>query len=642
MHISRVIIKNWRNLENVDVKLSEKAIIFGENGAGKSNFLTALRLVLDPSYRIEPNSDDFPFGMPKFRGTEIEIRIQFSGFTQSDDNLKVALGGCFIPEDDSVAQIGYLYRPRRRYQPATSATTQDSYEVIRFGGKFDSEDQINLESAANARRYIKLDYIDALRDIEKDLRSWSSSPFRVLVEQLNLPENADFKNVAQKVSAATNDLRDIKDIKTLEQSIKDRLSDAIGNRYAFAPEIAFLPSSPEELQKSILLLADNSTGIGRASLGLANVLYLILLELRIEKMRIPVLNNEVFTYSLLAVEEPESHLHPHLQRLIFQDFIRRDTPILLSTHSPNIASISEPDWYVSLRKKQDKSQVISTAQCKNLTDEEKQDIRRLIDVTHGEIVFSRGCIFVEGYSEEFLLPEISQKMKKTGKLNHSLDSAGVSVINIRGTDFLPYVKFFGLNGLNLPMVFLTDGDIGEGVEKNLEALKTKNLVILDDTSWKNLLDQIKEGEFTNARKLLEDNKVYIYAGLKRGINIARELKHDISHLKSLYDFGKWDELKKQLALLGIFVNDETLEVELIKSGYGDDMVDIYKNLGASDAIAKSMHKEIIQGEYQKVIRRIEGRGFGKGRFAQRLANHIDPNRIPVYIINALGFIINQT
>jgi putative ATP-dependent endonuclease of OLD family len=642
MHISRVIIKNWRNLENVDVKLSEKAIIFGENGAGKSNFLTALRLVLDPSYRIEPNSDDFPFGMPKFRGTEIEIRIQFSGFTQSDDNLKAALGGCFIPGDDSVAQIGYLYRPRKNYSPVISATTQDSYEGIRFGGTFDSEDQIDLKAAAIARKHIKLDYIDALRDIEKDLRSWSTSPLRVLVEQLKLPENVDFKDVAQKVSVATDDLRSIKDIKTLQQGIKDRLSDAIGTRYAFAPEIAFLPSNPEELQKSILLLAENSTGIGRASLGLANVLYLILFELRIEKMRTPILHKEEFSYSLLAVEEPESHLHPHLQRLIFQDFIRRDTPILLSTHSPNIASISEPDWYVSFRKKQDKLQVISTSQCKQLTDEEKQDIQRLIDVTHGEIVFSRGCIFVEGYSEEFLLPEISRKMKKGGKLNYSLDNAGISVINIRGTDFLPYVKFFGPNGLDLPMVFLTDGDIGEGVEKKLEVLKTQNLVVLDDASWKNLLDEIKEGEFANARKLLEDNKVYIYAGLKRGINIARELKHDTLHLKSLYDSGRWDELKKQLALLGIFVNDATFEVELIKSGYGDDMVDIYKNLGASDAIAKNMNREIIQAEYQKVIRRIEGTGFGKGRFALRLVNRIDANRVPAYITNAFEFIINRT
>ncbi len=49
MKISRVQIKNFRNFASLDVALGEHAVIVGENKVGKSNFLFALRLILDPS-----------------------------------------------------------------------------------------------------------------------------------------------------------------------------------------------------------------------------------------------------------------------------------------------------------------------------------------------------------------------------------------------------------------------------------------------------------------------------------------------------------------------------------------------------------------------------------------------------------------
>lgn len=46
MHICRVIIKNYRNLKNVDVKLGNAMTLVGENNSGKSNFLKAISLPL--------------------------------------------------------------------------------------------------------------------------------------------------------------------------------------------------------------------------------------------------------------------------------------------------------------------------------------------------------------------------------------------------------------------------------------------------------------------------------------------------------------------------------------------------------------------------------------------------------------------
>lgn len=47
MFISRIILKNWRNFRNVDVKLSRRMFIVGANASGKSNFLDVFRFLRD-------------------------------------------------------------------------------------------------------------------------------------------------------------------------------------------------------------------------------------------------------------------------------------------------------------------------------------------------------------------------------------------------------------------------------------------------------------------------------------------------------------------------------------------------------------------------------------------------------------------
>lgn len=53
LFISRVKIKNYRNFKDVDVRLEHKQIIIGENNVGKTNFLKALQLILDPTLSDE-------------------------------------------------------------------------------------------------------------------------------------------------------------------------------------------------------------------------------------------------------------------------------------------------------------------------------------------------------------------------------------------------------------------------------------------------------------------------------------------------------------------------------------------------------------------------------------------------------------
>jgi len=47
MLITRIALKNWRNFEEIDVRLRETVYLIGPNASGKSNFLDALRFLQD-------------------------------------------------------------------------------------------------------------------------------------------------------------------------------------------------------------------------------------------------------------------------------------------------------------------------------------------------------------------------------------------------------------------------------------------------------------------------------------------------------------------------------------------------------------------------------------------------------------------
>ena len=67
-YISKVEVSNFRNFQRLEVSLEPTSVIVGENQAGKSNLIHALRLILDPalpdSYRML-RAEDFWDGLSK-------------------------------------------------------------------------------------------------------------------------------------------------------------------------------------------------------------------------------------------------------------------------------------------------------------------------------------------------------------------------------------------------------------------------------------------------------------------------------------------------------------------------------------------------------------------------------------------------
>ena len=84
MRISRVRISNFANFSEIDVETGESIVIVGENKVGKSNFVRALHLILDPGL----SERDRQLGLEHFwdglgedkLGETIEVAVELTVF----------------------------------------------------------------------------------------------------------------------------------------------------------------------------------------------------------------------------------------------------------------------------------------------------------------------------------------------------------------------------------------------------------------------------------------------------------------------------------------------------------------------------------------------------------------------------------
>lgn len=99
MRISKIRINNFADFGEFEVETGENLVIVGENKVGKSNFLFALQLILDPGLSDRDRQLDLEhfwdgLGDDK-RGSTSEISVGLTDF-DDDPRLLAHLGNCLV------------------------------------------------------------------------------------------------------------------------------------------------------------------------------------------------------------------------------------------------------------------------------------------------------------------------------------------------------------------------------------------------------------------------------------------------------------------------------------------------------------------------------------------------------------------
>ena len=529
MYISKVSLVNYRNFEN-SFFLFNKGIntIIGENASGKTNLFRAIRLILDDtllSSAYKLNENDFNRNLKNWKGKWIIISLEFSEISNDEAVQSLFIYGSGVVEGEITKKATYnlFFRPKPEIRKQLSElkagdkdglnnildkiTTED-YETFFTGkstadfnnknvqrelmGDFDNVifkfdiDELKyggrIPHQLSISREVSFTFIKALRDVVSDFQDNRKNPLLTLLKNKSEDiKEEDFKPISTKVDDLNKSIEELDDIQMITNNISETIKEAVGTTYSPSSLSikSNLPSEAEKLLQSLKLFIgepgeDYEGGIHELSLGGANLIFLTLklLEYKYRKEKDKIAN-------FLLIEEPEAHIHTHIQKALFDKLNYTDTQIIYSTHSTHISEVSNISNMNILGKFRNYSEVYQPFI--GLEEEEIVKVQRFLDAIRSNLLFAKSVILVEGDAEEILIPIM---VKQT--LGVSLDELGISIINIRSTGFENLAQLFHNQRIKKKCAIITDLDTsitgqkteaskrGKTRKEKLDALKKRN------------------------------------------------------------------------------------------------------------------------------------------------------------------------
>jgi len=465
--LKTLTIENYRGIAKLALELDRTTVLIGENNTGKSSILEALHTCMNRglSRRATPFSEyDFHLPSAEAEPTDANPLVLTLTFEESKkdewpDEIVQAFDKAVQTLDDDRQRL--TFRVTSKYDKATRDFAVDWCFLDKDGNVLPTAKQPKL--VTDLQQLAPVFLLPSDRTASQHFHAKSSlwSPFTRNPE-ISEEMQAEIEEQIEQVNQAVLDSH-----KPFE-AVKDRMAQT-GKLMPLAEKdlvsVEAVPTRIFDMLSRTQVKLGCRTGarlpISQHGAGTQSLSVLFLFEAFLQSRLANT--HDKHSEPILALEEPESHLHPSAIRALWSTLDRLAGQKVITTHSGDLLGAVPLPSVRRLARRNGQVEVFRLADT-TLDHKEKLKVAYHVRAKRGALLFARCWLLVEGETEFSILPEFARL------LGYDFDLDGVSCVEFAQCGLKPLIKT--AKDLGIEWHLLADGDqSGKAYAKTADSLR---------------------------------------------------------------------------------------------------------------------------------------------------------------------------
>ncbi|MED1662778.1 ATP-dependent nuclease [Brevibacillus laterosporus] len=463
MKLSKLTIRNYKGIKELEINLENISIIIGPNNCSKSTVLQAIKQFGSKEKRLD-SSIYYKYNT----ANPISFHATFTDITDEEAELRGIRAS--MHEETGTFIVRAVYRYGADVERVSKKTGDPIHDMGNEGWTG------RLGGGANGSHFLNVFpdviYIPAVKDASDEIKNSSdnvkvlSSLYKDIIQDIEEYNHAleKTKELQRKINTHENE-----QINFFQQEVQSFLNEvttaSVNFQVNFKPLDDFISSSIN----AVFQYNGIETDVSSQGSGVQRTFIVSMLK-GYKKYQSQFTDDEISARRpiIFAIEEPELYLHPHIAR-VFKDTLYQlaDDPlfqVIATSHSANFIDLSKPNRTLirfALDPENDVFPHQVSSDIYGMVDEEREKFQALLKFNPhvNEVFFAKRAILVEGDTEVVAFKYVGEMLVREGVLSPD-ELHRTTVVNCAGKPTM-YVILNVLNNFGIPYTVVHDCDITE-------------------------------------------------------------------------------------------------------------------------------------------------------------------------------------